>query len=208
MQDFFQACGVSFKIWVMPKTNNKLDWTSLSGNEKKKLLKTLPEKLRAHPYPFIHENTRLMVADLWSDFASIYFDILTTSTEVTEELSNSLFTKFCKWIDDFVQVGIRGREGYGKGDITPYMHIVAYHLPYLLSFHSGIKPFTGQGLEKVNDDLKNLYFKRCNKMFAASQTLRARFRKSLTRKYRPVKRVYTKKSKTYWANLKRKKSVL
>lgn len=39
-----QSCGVSFYVWT-PKGSSELEWTSLSGNEKMKMLKLLPEKL-------------------------------------------------------------------------------------------------------------------------------------------------------------------
>ena len=40
-----QDCGFSFIIWTQ-KGNNELDWTSLSGSDKLKLLKNLPKKLK------------------------------------------------------------------------------------------------------------------------------------------------------------------
>ena len=200
---FFQSCGISFKIWTN-KSNGKLDYTSLSGNEKKKLLQHLPNKMLAGPLPFMNESTRIQVANLWAGFATIYFNYIGTPV-VTEQTCSTLFSIGCQWIQDFIAVGSK-REGYSKSDITPYMHSMVYHMPYLMSFHSGIKAFTGQGLEKVNDDLKLIYFKRVNKAMATEQTLRVRFRKSWTRKYRPVKRAYTKRNVNHWANLKRGKS--
>ena len=38
-----QSCGVCFKTWV--SKTGELDWTSLSGNDIKKVLKHLPDKL-------------------------------------------------------------------------------------------------------------------------------------------------------------------
>jgi len=36
------SCGVGFKVWK--DKDNKLEWTSLMGGEKKKLLHNLPSK--------------------------------------------------------------------------------------------------------------------------------------------------------------------
>ncbi len=182
-----RSCGVGFKFWRNQKSK-KLEWTSLTGNEKKKLLRNLPGKLLSSRYPFIHEDTRVQIANLWADFGHIYFDII-GDPNVTDELCNKLFQCSKKWIEDFIAIGNK-REGYSRSDVTPYVHIMAYHLPYLMRLHAGIKAFTGQGLEKVNDDLKLIYFKRCNKCHAAEQTLRVRYRKSLTRRYKYVKRLY------------------
>ena len=198
-----KTCGVTFKIWVCKTNKNKLEWTSLSGNEKKTLLRSFPAKLRAHPHSFVHEDTRLAVADLWEDFAAIYFDLISAQGEiVTESLCNELFTRASRWIEDFLKIG-KKREGYSKTCVTPYMHCMAVHVPHLMLKHRGIKAHTGQGLEKANDDIKLIYFKRCNKTIAAQQTLLVRFRKSLTRKHKYVKRHYKKKNDMYWGNLRR-----
>ena len=191
-EEFFKSCGVSFKIWQNQKSK-QLEWTSLSGNEKKKLLKTLPDKLLAHSVPCFHDDTRIQISKLWADFSTLYFQYINSST-VTSDMCTKFHVLAKQWINDFIAVGAK-REGYSKSDITPYMHVMVYHLPYLMAFHSSLKPFTGQGLEKVNDDLKMIYYKRCNKKFAAEQTLRCRFRKSLTRKHKPVKRCYVRKQK-------------
>ncbi len=192
-EEFFKSCGVpGFKIW-QNKTTKQWEWTSLTGVDKKKLLKNLPAKLLAHSFPCFHEDTRIQIANLWADFEVLYSDYI-NSPKVTTDNCTKFHGLAKQWINDFISVGTR-REGYSKADISPYMHIMVYHLPYLMALHSSLKPFTGQGLEKVNDDLKLIYYNRCNKKFAAEQTLRCRFRKSLTRKYKPVKRCYNKKPK-------------
>ncbi len=192
---------VSFKIWKDKK--DKWDWTALNGVEKKKLIRELPAKLRAHPHSFCHEETRLQIADLWENFGVIYFKYISSNADVTKSVCMDLFDLASKWVNDFVSVG-NTREGYSKACVTPYMHVMMYHAPVLMLAHNGIKSFTTQGVEKVNDELKRIYFQRCNKALAAKQTLQARWRRSLTRKHRPVKRLYRKKNVWYWANLKRK----
>ena len=54
------SCGVQFRIWK-EKNGTKLDWTSLMGPDKLKLLKRLPDKLNTcHP-----EEMILDVQTLW-----------------------------------------------------------------------------------------------------------------------------------------------
>lgn len=36
-------------------------------------------------------------------------------------------------------------EGYGKANITPYIHAMVYHVPHLMRIHNGIRKFSGQG---------------------------------------------------------------
>ena len=36
-------------------------------------------------------------------------------------------------------------EGYGKANITPYIHAMVYHVPHFMRIHNGIRKFSGQG---------------------------------------------------------------
>lgn len=58
-------CGVSFRVWEKKNADGKgsgtYDWTSLMGNEKKILLKTLPGHLPSN----LHPNTATTVKKIW-----------------------------------------------------------------------------------------------------------------------------------------------
>ncbi|KXJ08155.1 hypothetical protein AC249_AIPGENE23436 [Exaiptasia diaphana] len=66
-----QSCGVGFRVWI--NNENKLDWTSLMGGDKKKLLKNLPSKFK----DFVRTSEIEKVTKLWKDFGKIY-DVLTS----------------------------------------------------------------------------------------------------------------------------------
>jgi hypothetical protein len=58
-----------------------------------------------------------------------------------------------------------------KANVTPYIHILCYHLPFFLET-SGVKRFTGQGVEKTNDVLRRLYQPRTQALpFCGGKTL-------------------------------------
>ncbi len=63
------SCGITFSVWEKRdedgKGSGKMDWTSLMGDEKKKLLRTLPEKLESSPDEIIHQDTVGTVVKLW-----------------------------------------------------------------------------------------------------------------------------------------------
>lgn len=42
MQAAIQSCGVSFHMWEKKDDSSKLDWTSLGGAEKRKVIAQLP----------------------------------------------------------------------------------------------------------------------------------------------------------------------
>ena len=60
-----QSCGVTFYICT-PKGSSELEWTSLSGNEKMKILKLLSES------DVLNSNSKEKVVELWQDFYNLY----------------------------------------------------------------------------------------------------------------------------------------
>ena len=60
-------CGVTFSIWEKRNADGKgsgtWDWTSLMGDDRKKLLKELPKRLAS--YNCLQKNTCHMVIQLW-----------------------------------------------------------------------------------------------------------------------------------------------
>lgn len=55
-----------------------------------------------------------------------------------------LYSQAQEWITTFTSLGSLC-QGYQKERVTPYMHIMAYHVPRLMMLHKGIKKFSGQG---------------------------------------------------------------
>lgn len=47
------------------------------------------------------------------------------------------------------------------------MHTIPYHVPIIIKKCSTMKQFTGQGVEKNNDDAKKVFFQKSNKWDAA-----------------------------------------
>lgn len=72
MIDTIQSCGVSFQVREKKnadgKKSGKYDWTSLMGNDKKKLMNYLPDKM----IEFLKLETAEAVIKLLKDFQSVY----------------------------------------------------------------------------------------------------------------------------------------
>lgn len=64
--DTINKCGVTFHVWEKKNANGKgsgtYDWTSLMGNEKKQLLKSIPD----HFPSFLHKETVTTVQKIWN----------------------------------------------------------------------------------------------------------------------------------------------
>lgn len=59
------SCGVTFSVWEKKdgdgKGTGKMDWTSLMGDERKKLLKDLPAKLEASQDSINHDTAETVI---------------------------------------------------------------------------------------------------------------------------------------------------
>ena len=68
LTQLINSCGVTFSVWEKKdgdgKGMGKIDWTSLMGDEKKKLLRTLTTKLR-ESNDVIHADSKDTVVKLW-----------------------------------------------------------------------------------------------------------------------------------------------
>ena len=78
------------------------------------------------------------------------------------------------------------------------MHCIPYHIPKFVSDHGSLKMFTGQGVEKNNDDAKKLYLQKSNKWDATRDVLQLEARQYALCGQEREKRKYTKRKTDYW----------
>ncbi|KAJ8037589.1 hypothetical protein HOLleu_18438 [Holothuria leucospilota] len=69
---------------------------------------------------------------------------------------NENFQKECKeWVRLFTKI-------YQSKDVTPYMHVLAYHIPEELHIHGNINIYSQQGMEETNDSVTAWFFRATN----------------------------------------------
>ena len=187
--------GIPFSVWNKKNADgsesNVKEFTSLLGSQKKKLLKGLPSKLSDLLYP----DTCNTVQRIWADFEELYS--LACTDVNTGDPSEVLFLKAQAWINLFCS--LRGkRSGYERPRVTPYMHIIPYHIPFFIQNHGSFKNFSGQGVEKNNDDAKRIMFHKSNKWDAARDIISTESRQWDLRHHEREKGQYTKRKLEYW----------
>ena len=190
-----RSCGVGFDVWeVRNPTDNKgtgkYEFTSLFGNDKKKILSSLPEKLPK----VLLQDTCHKVSKVWVDFRGLYEEINAWSD------NNSVDTfanKTRDWLETFLS--LRGkRTGYERKRITPYMHVLFAHVPFFLDTYKSLKIFTGQGVEKNNDTARNVVHRKTNHYDSVGHILRIENRQWLLRERERTSRKYSKQNNQYW----------
>ncbi|XP_028513002.1 uncharacterized protein LOC110242751 [Exaiptasia diaphana] len=189
--------GITFSIWeklnAAGKSSGQKNWISLVGSDKEKLLKLLPEKLKAMDVLFT--ETKSNAIKLWEDFFLLYQ--LICSTVIDNTTSNKIHENGKQWITSFCSLGSK-RIGYGKARVTPYMHTIPYHIPKFISKHGSLSQFTGQGVEKNNDDARAIYYQKSNKWDAACDILVLESRQKALQHHERIKRHYTKRNMDWW----------
>lgn len=120
--------GITFSTWYKKNADgsrsNILEYTSCVGAQKKLLLRKLPSILAKYLYP----DTAEIVCKIWTDF-KIYYDFVTDSN-LESTSADEAFSKAKMWIELFCSLR-QSRPGYTKARVTPYMHIMCYHVPSL-----------------------------------------------------------------------------
>ena len=190
-----RGCGVGFDVWEQKnpsdnKTTGKYDFTSLLGNDKKKLLILLPEKLPE----VLRPETSKQVQDIWEDFRELYMGIIEWEPN---ECVESFWLKASNWITIFVSLRDK-RLGYEKKRVTPYMHILVAHVPHFLLNYKSLKIFTGQGVEKNNDSARNVVLHKSNNYDCVGDVLRSEHRQWKLKHRERQSRTYTKRNTRYW----------
>ena len=185
-----KSCGVTFNTWT--SKTGELEWTSLTGNDMKKVMTHLPEKLLF----CLHETTQPMVTNLWISFGNLYKDI-NTDKNFSKEL---VFAQAKQFLTEFLEIGKMNREGYHPKNITPYLHVLLYHVPHFLSKYGCLSKFSGQGVEKTNDIVKRIHLSKTNKLDPTTDSLlvRKRMETGYTSKKQREKRKYLKQDGSYW----------
>ena len=75
----------------------------------------------------------------YKDFLSVYGQLSSADPD-----PNLVDEQAKQWINDFVALS-SSMEGHQKSCVTPYMHVLAYHVPDMIRKHGSIRRFSGQG---------------------------------------------------------------
>jgi hypothetical protein len=161
------------------------------GADKKKLLKTLPEKFDGVIQPKSEQAVKL----LWEKFSILY--AIVTCTAPSQEMINGYFEKAQEWINMFISLRDKA-IGYKKANITPYMHAMVYHVPQFFEAFKTIKSFTGQGVERNNDIARTTVLRKSNKWNSTKDVLKHESRLLELKDQERSKRGYTKHNDDYW----------
>ena len=114
----------------------------------------------------------ILVISLWKEFESVYTMITDKQNEPFK--AETVFETIQSFMSHFLELGKKKREGYQPSNVTPYLHVLLYHVPFFVSKYGSLSKFTGQGAEKTNDIIKQIHQSKSNKLDATADALLAR----------------------------------
>ena len=131
------TCHIPFQFFIC-KESKQLSWRDLMGPEKLVVFRKINLCIL---FPELPNVTAIQA--LWDGFMSLH------KVLQCEKISSSEADHFQadaqKWVADFTSV-------YQTKHVTPYIHIMATHVPYFIKKYGNLVQFTQQGMEKLNDE--------------------------------------------------------
>lgn len=156
--DFLSSCDLTAPYYV--KTIDKISkykLRKLNENERLKLFEKLFTSncllgiFKDCNKKVKEDNELIIMNTVFSEFYFIYKDLKVDYEDNFNK--QSLIKKLREWLGEMRKI---------EPDITPYMHILCFHVPEFIQQYGCIKNFTMQGLEKFNHITKMNYFRQTN----------------------------------------------
>lgn len=111
-------------------------------------------------HPKIQNNIKLEELIPWQnklqDITKIWVDFRELVQMMKQSLSETERVLFKNRAEHWVKLY---SVTYLAKDITYYMHVMSVHVPHVMAVHGSLAPFCQQTFEKLNDQLKNFYFR-------------------------------------------------
>ena len=130
------TCHIPFKFFIYKETK-QLKWRDLMGPEKHVLLKNINLPTLFPKLPKV-----VMTQTLWEDFRNLH-QILQRE-DISQAEADHFGVKAKNWVRSFTAI-------YQTKHVTPYIHVMAMHIPEFLKQYGNLVQFTQQGMEKLND---------------------------------------------------------
>ncbi|XP_066923203.1 uncharacterized protein [Clytia hemisphaerica] len=156
-----KGIGITLKFWMNKK--NKVEWTSLMGNDKKRMLAKLPD----HFDEFLPKNQVAPTRQLWKAFEELY--MIMNRPELTPAEIDDFELKAIAWVYKLKKMNGCGYDW--SYPVTPYIHIMVKHVPDVLRKYKTLRIFSGQGVEKKNDEFRKFFHSKINRRDACVDLL-------------------------------------
>ena len=146
-EQFVNERGISWRFFV-DKETKLIKHRDFTGPEKYMILSAINLSTLLPNY----SETKLdKIEVIWDGFRQLISKLDNLQGDDNQKLLD--FSSLAKtWLKNYVSV-------YPTKDATPYMHILANHIPETIEINGALSQFTQQGLEKLNDHVTKWYYR-------------------------------------------------
>ena len=179
------STGVVFRIYEKMNADGsgsgQYDYTTLTGNDKKKVLSKLPDSFQEF---ILDQEIANSIAELWRNFEKLFSMVAQGSD------AEVYFKEAVEWMKQYLELGGRA-PGFERRSVTPYMHIMIYHVPQMIKEHGCLKKFSGQLVAKTNDKLRKAHLLKSSNYDSCYEAMTSVKRQQQLRHLSREVRVYT-----------------
>ena len=146
---------------------------------------------------FLRPETVDKVIKIWVDFAALYKNLSDWQPHTSP---TKFWLKAKQRVNDFVSLtGLR--EGYQRKRVTPYMHIMVAHIPWVFQMYKVVKLFKGQGVERNNDVARSTVLRKSHKWDSVGDVLHQESCQWQLRSREWEPQSYRKHKTEYWEDI-------
>ena len=162
LQELVRGLKIPFKIYQASiRGQVRRCFSSLTGRNWKLLLQRIGPALKL--------STGILPTLERDKFASLFqglHELLSFAAHCTTADAPEVSRMSINWVQEYVKMGFR---------VTPYIHIISFHLAFSVSVFGGLAKMSGEWVENANDSLKRTHLKRTDRRHPR-QTLRTQLR--------------------------------
>ena len=152
-----ETCHIPFKFWVCKETKS-LTWRDLMGPEKLLLLEKIDLPALVPHLPNVEA-----IQALWKSFQQLHESLQSKGVSIADADHFGIEAK--KWVTDFTAI-------YQTKNVTPYIHLMAMHVPEFFKKYGNLVQFTQQGMEKLNDQTSIDFARSTNHNYRSLEALK------------------------------------
>jgi len=147
---------INFKFYPPSTPNGIWTWTALMGPDKLKMLKSFPV---AYFFNQSQSQHGQQIQYLWRKFYELYMtmrqqELTDQDIDIFEQNAKDWVRAFCRPTVGVINDANQQPGMYSRKEVTPYMHVFAYHVPqfmrYLKQKKLSLRLFSTCSLEKKN----------------------------------------------------------
>ena len=188
--ELIRSTGVRFKTFHHTVHNQQqVGYTSLTGRSWRILLKNLGPAIMQSNGVFPDKDK-----EHFAELVAEFHRIIEFAGKCEKSDADQLAQDTNNWVKMFLSLGEKGYKGFGKDDVTPYIHWLHVHVPYSTFLWGGLDKFNGELLEKQNDHIKLTHQRRTH-CKDDKMTLLAEKRRELQLMKAEIERHNTKKTR-------------